>query len=469
MIRNSLKKIDYRFAIILSIGITLQIISLIFADLGRDAYAFMSGAVGILEGRYNTDRPPTFPFFILIFYIFIGNSVLSTKLAAFTSGVLLIIASYIVFTKASLKIFGDDDIGQKKSKLVGLMVSFYISISSLFIINIGQGLRESTMSLLYILVFYFIFLVENRNGLRNNILLVLIVSALTLSHVTVGIFLFVSVICFFLITKLKFFKKRITEGFTISNIKVFLISLSFILSYLSWLFFCYFYFGDPFYTINRQKGWFEGKADTDMSSFNAILIGIGKGLYIGSINQFVGLLYSIGIVFTILGIIALRKYYKEENMLFLFVIIIINFFYLTFFMVMPNLYDIIYEIMLTFNLMKWVIPSTRLILYFYPFLFFIGSLILIDTCYEYRENTILAFNFSNKRYSLTLTSFFIGYLVVYSLRQLLLLNAKGMLNLFPILYDNVIDYILLFIFSSFLMIIILFSYHWKRNSKNSSN
>lgn len=148
MFRNSLKKIDYRFVIILSFGIILRIISLIFADLGRDAYAFMSGAVGILEGRYNTDRPPTFPLFILIFYLFLGNPILSTKLAAFTSGVLLIIASYNVFTKASLKIFGDDDIGQKKSKLVGLLVSFYVSIHSLLTFNIGSGLRESTMSLL---------------------------------------------------------------------------------------------------------------------------------------------------------------------------------------------------------------------------------------------------------------------------------------------------------------------------------
>ena len=459
---NRIKQIDTRFFIVLIVGISLRILTLIFAPLGRDAYDYIEGAESILSGKYASDRPPIFPLVILIFLLFTKNSFLAARLASFSTGVLLIITSYLVFKKASIEIFGNDDKGLKKSNNVGLLISFLISIHSVFVINSGIGLREELISILYILVFNFLYIRKKDENYKYCIILGLLLIGLTLSHVSVGIFIIVPITLFFLFSKLKYFKKNFSTIIKISNKKYCFIIFLVIFSYVSWLIFCAFNFGDPFYSINRQKGWFESNVEINLDTPEGIILAIINGLYIGTFNEIVVLFYSIGIVFSFSIFLGFKNCYKNEQILFLFFIIIFNFLYISIFLITPNLYTIILNILLYRDFTNYAVPSSRLLMYFFPFLFFIGSLFIVKNLYWFYENKAYI-SISAIKLKIKISNFLLLFLCFYTIRQLILINNE--INLIFIPYDNILDYILLFFQGLFLFPIVLLPIFWKIKNK----
>ena len=462
LLNFKVKQIEYRIIIIFIIGFCIRLLPLFFSPLGRDAYDYIKGAESILKGKYDTDRPPIFPLLILMFLLVTQNSILAARLASFTTGNLLIITLYLVFKKASLEIFANDKNGLKKSKNIGLLISFLISIHFEFVINSGIGLYEELISILYVLFFYFLYIVKEKDSFKNYLILGLLIICLTLIHVSIGVFLFISITFFFLFSKLRYFKINLIEKIRISNKKYFFIIFVIVFSYLSWLIFCAFNFGDPFYTINRQKGWFKSNVEINLDSPQGILFAIINGLYFGLLNELVILLYSIGIIFTFSIVLMFLNHNKNEQILFILFIIIFNFLYISIFLTVPNLYKIILDIILNQNFTNYAIPSPRLIIYFFPFLIYVGSIFIVKNLYWFYENKPYI-SISAIKLKIKISNFLLLFLCFYTIRHLILINS--IINLIYVPYDNILDYVLLFCQGLFLFPLVLLPFLWKIKNK----
>ena len=407
--RYKFNKINYTLLIILIIGAILRIVSLIFVDLAPDSYNYLDGAVGILTGNYTTHRPPTFPLVILVFLIITQNSFLAVKFASFFCGISLILISNFVFSRTALKIFNETEESQKKSKLVGYLVSLYIAVHGFLVWNNGMGIREELIASLCILLFYYVIVKSNISNWKDYLILIILISALTLSHVSVGIFITIAIVFFYLISKFKFMNIKV------SSMKVILIFISFIASYSFWLIFCWMNFGDPFHTITVQQAWYERNTPLDLGSLTGIIEGVLRGLSIGLIFEFFGLFGVIGTVFTIIIIIFLIKNWKNNQVFMLLSIIGINFLYLSIFYA--------------------VYADVRLFFYFVPIFFFLGHLFLVNYYFEKKKLIIGSIYILKKKFTFSIQTFFMLYVLlfiffnIFQFITLLLFNSDSLQNL----------------------------------------
>ncbi len=394
---------------ILIIGAILRIISLIFVDLAPDSYNYLDGAEGILTGNYTTHRPPTFPLVIAVFLIITQNSFLAVKFASFFCGISLIIISNFVFSKTALKVFTNTEDSQQKSKLVGYLTSFYISIHGFLVWNNGMGIREELIASLCILLFYFVIVKSNIFNWKDYLILMVLVSALTLSHVSVGIFVTIAIVFFYFISKFRFM------SINVSSMKVLLITVSFIASYSFWLIFCWVNFGDPFHTIKVQQAWYERNTPLDFGSLTGIIEGVLRGLSLGILFEFFGLFGVIGIVFTIIIVLFLVKNWKNNQVFMLLSIIGVNFLYLSIFYA--------------------VYADVRLFFYFLPIFFFLGHLFLVNYYFKKRKLLIRSISILKKKFTFSIHTIFILYIVFFTLFNifqfflLLFFNSDSLQNL----------------------------------------
>lgn len=413
--RYNIKNVKYDLLLILIIGACLRIISLILVKLSPDSYGYIDGAEGILNLSYNTHRPPTFSLIIMFFIIIVRDSILAVKLASFFIGVLLIIVSYFVFSKTALQIFKDDEKHLEKSSYIGILSSLYISVHGFIVWSSGRGIREDLISLLYILLYYYICVKPDFHSWENYLILIIITSALTLSHVSAGIFVTIVFLLIYLFSKLKLIK------INISGIKVLSITISFVFSYSFWLIFCTFNFGDPFYTITRQNAWFEENTSLDLGSFSGILQNMFKGITLGVLIEFIGIFQFIGFVFTIVMIIFLIKNLKNKQIFLLFSIIFVNFSYLCIFIAASG--------------------NIRLLSYFLPFLFFLGITSLIKYYYEKRELIIKSFSIFKKKFVFSLHTIFYFYIISLYLWNLFLYLNLLIFDFRLLQNSNILDFL----------------------------
>ena len=369
-----LNRIDYYFIGILIIGIILRVIALFNIDVAWDSYTYLAGSKSIIAFDYNTFRAPGFPIFIIPFLLLPRNYplintpesrtalvlltnpdlLLTVKLASFTGSILLIFCSYFIFTKASIKIYNLNNNRNKNvekneisAKYVGLIVSCLLSLSLPFIVNSVQGLREELLSLLVIIIFYFTIIKEKMN-VRDNIFLAFSMSFLTLTHLTAGIFISLGILLFFLVSKLKFFKFK-----SISTYKILIILFASWSSFLFWAYFCELKFGDPLFSLQVQRDFFKDAYDLDLSSLNNIIPALINGLTNGIPLEFYFLFIFNGFVFILLGLYIMVIHIKLKQFLFIFLVVGLNFAYLSIFMAVPG--------------------DIRLIIYFFPLILYLGA------------------------------------------------------------------------------------------------
>ncbi len=363
---NSLDKIDKYFIIVLIIGIILRIISLIFIPIGPDYISYINAARGIIEFdyyKYNSFRPPGFSILIIPFlFITMNNYILSAKLVSFSCSILLIIYSYHIFTKASIKLYGKNE---KKPKIIGLIVSFLISLNLYFAVNTGRGLREDLLALLFILAFYFTIIKEEMD-LKDNIYLALSISFLSLTLLSAGLFFVAGIILFFLISKLKIFKFK---GLRIK--KVYIITLAFISAFAFWALFSALSVGNPLYNWSRQGSFFKEKHDLDLSTMDGLIEALLNALILGIPFEIYYLFLLISLVFTFLVFYILLKNYKQKQVLLIIFIVGINFLYISIFMAPSKII---------------LIPNhPRVMIYFFPFIFYLGAIPLTNIFIEFQE------------------------------------------------------------------------------------
>ncbi|TXT65855.1 MAG: membrane protein of unknown function [Promethearchaeota archaeon] len=369
-----LDRIDKWFLLILTIGIILRILALVNVDPALDSYTYYAAAKNILNCDYNSFRAPGFPIFLIPFllipynYIFIiapeskillvtlqnPHLILTAQIASLFAGLLLIIYSYVIFSKVALKLPNETKTIKTKTissgniKLLGLFVSILISLSLPFIINSAQGLREQLLSLLIIIIFYYI-LIKEELTLRNNIVLALSISFLTLTHITGGLFITGGILLFFLVSKLKWFKYK-----NISNKKILVIILTTILSFFLWAWFCDFKFHDPLYSLQVQRNFFKNAYNLDLSSPSNLISALLNGLLNGIPSEFYLMFLFNGVVFMLLVLYILLRNLRERQFLFIFLVVGSNLTYLSIFMAIPG--------------------DIRLIMYFFPLLIYLGSI-----------------------------------------------------------------------------------------------
>ena len=392
MLPRFIKNIDKRFYIILTIGIILRIHSFIFVELAPDSYSYLEAAEGILNGDYNSPRPPSFPLYVSFFIIIVRDSILAIKLASFISAILVIVASYFVFSKLALKFFGDNERGKKKSNLVGLLISLYYSIHNYLIYNNGRALREDFIALLYILLFYYVLLEKKEENWKNNLIITFLIIILTLSHVSTGISTYLAVILFLIISKSLKVKSKI------SKLKIFLITVSFICSYSFWLIFCLYKFGDPFYTMTLKIEWYSRNSELDLTSFKGIFDALFSGFFYGIPKEFSLLFNSIGTIFILLALFTLIYYYNERQFLFLLILMIINFLYLCIFI--------------------YFAPNIRLLLYFFPIILYLSFIIIVEIWDKNKDKLILKISIFNKKVLITINKIFILFLATFFIKQI---------------------------------------------------
>ncbi len=364
-----LKKIDKYFLFILCIGLIFRLVALFKVDAALDSYTYLAAAKSIIAFDYNSFRAPGFPIFMIPFFLFPHNYplinapeskivliilnnpnlIITAQITSMSAGILLIISSYFVFSKAAIKLSTKEGkITQNNAKYVGLIVSCLISFSLPFIINSVQGLREELLAVLILIIFYYV-IIKEKLALRDNLFLALSIALLTLTHLTAGIFITVGIILFFLVSKLKFFKFN-----NISNLKILICLLGPLISFLLWGWFCYVKFGDPLYSLKVQRDFFKDTYNLDLSSINNIISALINGIINGIPLEFYFLFIFNGIVFMLLGLYVLIKYIKQKQFLFIFIITGVNFAYLSVFMAIPG--------------------DLRLLLYFFPIIIYLGAL-----------------------------------------------------------------------------------------------
>lgn len=376
-------KYDKYFLIIFFIGIFFRILSLLIVPIRPDAASYIEAAKSIIHLNYETHRPPGFPLTILPFLLLIQNDIIAAKLASFSAGILLIFFSYIIFRKASIVLFKTEN-SKHKTKFIGLLTSCLISFNSYFASNSGMGLRENLLALQLILVFYYT-VIKERAQLKDYLISGILISFLTLTLLTAGIFVAISIFLFYLIAKIKYFK------FVIKDYKklIFLIS-SFALTFLIWTLFCAAHFGSPFYNWEYQSSWFKRNTIVDLTSLGTLPLILIQASITGFIEIFIDLFLLIGVVFMLLVFYILLKNIRNKSQLFfIFIVVGVNFFYLSVFITTP-----------------------RLIMYFFPLIFYIGAIPLGEI---YMQNQALKENKENsmnlmKKIDYFLLSFYVTYI-----------------------------------------------------------
>ncbi|MFX1393381.1 MAG: glycosyltransferase family 39 protein [Promethearchaeota archaeon] len=432
MLRKIFDRIDYRFLILLVAGSIIRIISCFFIRITTDAQDYIFAAEGIINNNYLSFRPPIFPLLIVPFLLISGDGPIAVRCASVTSGILLIIAVYYVFKKASLKIFGDDDIGKEKANYVALLVNFFVSLNFDIIQFSATGQREDLIALFLILLFYFLFIANEKKSKRNYLFIALLCFALTLSHVTTGIFMFITIILYYLIPKFKILE------YQVSNRKVFIVTISVLCSFLSWILFCWINFNEPFYTMRIHQEWWQDWANLDLGSTEGIIKGLRRGLTIGIWEEFNALFLCMGIIFTLTTFLYFGRYYKNNRLFFLYLMIFVNFLYLSIFIA--------------------EFPIVRLILYFVPILFFLGSIPIINNLYEKKDVMLIVANLFKRDFSISLHIFFFFYLAFYVIIQIFklfyLISAHQKFQFYFYFRDFILPFSIIYEF----FLIILFIY-----------
>lgn len=388
-----MKKVNLYFLLSLSVGIILRVIALLFLAPNVDMYGYIEGARGIIEFDYTSHRPPGYPAIIVPFLLLTNNGLLSAKLASFSSGIGLIITSYFVFQKATLKIYNNSEADtQKKASYIGLFVSVFISLNFLFIVNNGSALREDLIAIIVLLIFYFI-IVKDETNFKIYFILTFLIVFLTLTLLTAGIFLVFGIFVFYILCKLKWFEFK-----NVPFQKIGILIIACALTVLLWLVFSYFKFGDPFYNWHSHTSWFRTHTIVDLNSIEGIGIIILRAATVGVIQIFVSMTFYVGFFFTFLILYILKKNIKTRQIFFIFIVVGLNFAYLSVFITTP-----------------------RLIMYFFPILFYLGVFPMINIYMEWRKNTGETTNNKNNSLLKTPKVLLPAYFITYCLRNFYLM------------------------------------------------
>ena len=183
-----------------------------------------------------------------------------------------------------------------------------------------------------------------RNSRKTQLLIVAIL----------GIFTFIVILVCFLILKSNIFELK----FNFNNLTMILISISFLLSFMFWTLHCTIVHGDPFYSIGVTRSLEQQYSDysdnTPIELFNSIIYGLEVGIY----TEFEIFMIEIGFVFILLVMFSIIKYHNSKAIFFLGFFLMIVLLYLSPFIAFY--------------------PRPRLLLFLYPFLFFLGFLIIVD-------------------------------------------------------------------------------------------
>ena len=391
-----LEKIDTYFLFVLFTGTILRIISLIITPIGPDFLSFVNAARGIISFNYytyGTFRPPGFPITIVPFLLLTKNNfILSSKLASFFTSIILIYYSYYIFTAASKKFYNkDDEKIEYKAKLIGLIVSYLISLNLYFVVNTGRGLREDLLALLFILAFYFTIIKEKMEK-KDILYLIITISLLTLTLLSAGIFFAIGIILFYFISKLKYF-----EFEKMSLKKLLIVLLTVFSSFSFWALFSAFTIGDPLYNFQVQGAFFKDYHNLEFSSIENIIDAAINAIIFGIPFEVYYLFLIISLIFTFLVFYIIIKNYEQKQILFIIIIIVINFLYISIFMAPSK---------------TLAIPNhPRVIMYFFLYVFYMGSIPLGKILFEYQKKK----NINTKNMNFV----FICFLITYSLQGLI--------------------------------------------------
>ena len=93
-LRKLKEKIDYKFLIVLAIGILLRIITFIYIAQPNDSKGYFADAKTFLALDYYAVRGPSYPMVIALFILIFGDNLITVKIVSFTFGVLTIFISY---------------------------------------------------------------------------------------------------------------------------------------------------------------------------------------------------------------------------------------------------------------------------------------------------------------------------------------------------------------------------------------
>jgi len=385
-----LLKYDFVFTAILLIGSIARFISTIIVPLNPDANIYIVSAYDFLN--YASYRPPAFPFFIALFLLLIGNEGLAINLTSLVAGVLLIIYSYIIFSKASLKLFQNEKKGIKRAKLAGLITSSLVALNLYLVYNNGRGLREELISLLCLLIFYYT-VINEEDSFKNNIYLSLSVLALTLTHLTFGLFIVLGIIIFSLISYLNFINLE-----KASYIKLLIILFSFLSTFIIWAFYCDYKINDPFYNWSYHSAAFDFIYNINLTTFDGLVRAGISGLLFGIPYEFYHLFTLLGICLTLIAIYLLIKNIRKSQIFFIFIVVGINLLYLSIFMAIPG--------------------DPRLILPFFPFFLYLSGLCLTKLVEESNRNK------EEKKDRNKLYFLIVFFFLTYALRGLYHLNVS---------------------------------------------
>jgi len=369
------------FTIIFSSGIILRFLALLFVPIVNDTVSYTESARFIIELNYESLRPPGFPLLITPLLMITGNDALSAKIISFISSVLLIFSSYFVFTKASLKLFENNKDSELKARKIGLLATFLISFNLFFIIHSGKGLREDFIALLLVWLFYYL-IIKEESSFKDNIYLAFLISFLTLTQLSTGFITILGLILFFIISKFKWFKFK-----SILNKKLLLTVVSFAISFFLWSIFSAYKWGDPLVNWNTQGAWFGVKYGVSLTSFDNIIKALLHALSFGLPSIFIYLFVLFGFFLIITTLFILIKKIRIKQIFFIFIIIGLNYAYLTIYITTP-----------------------RVIMYFFPIILYIAAIpmgiIFVDL--ERKE----------KEFQKKINYLFIIFLVSYILRGL---------------------------------------------------
>ncbi len=357
-----------------------------------DSGNYISGAQELLNGEYLTYRPPVFSIFIVPFLFFAKEPILAVNLTSFTCGVLLIICSYFVFEKASLKLFCGEG-AETKAKYVGLGVSFFVTFNYYLIYTNGRGLREEAISLLLLLSIYYVFIHDDKLKKKYVFIISILMVLLTLIHISVGLLFLVSTVLYFIGSKIKLFKKKI------SNKKFALVFAVISLSYGFWMYISFLRFDDPFNTFAHKQWWYYSNTELDLFSLEGIVTGFFLGFEVGILFEFQELARYIGLVILLTVILSALYYHRQPQIQFLTILVLVNFLLLSVFMAAA--------------------PNIRLLVYFFPILFYIGFLFLSNILYHHEDRVLYEMHIFNIGLKIRVKSIFILFLIFFLLSTLL--------------------------------------------------
>ncbi|TXT65856.1 MAG: membrane protein of unknown function [Promethearchaeota archaeon] len=367
--------------------------------LGHDTPSYMKAATSIIYTNYDSFRPPAYPLLIALIFLLIrifipsndfiityNSLALSARLASLVSGVLLIVCSYYVFSKAAMRLLSEE---KKKeiSKYIGFIVSFFLSFSFYFIGYSAIGMRECFLSVLIVLLFYFIIIKEQMN-LKDNLSLAFLISWLTLTLLTAGLLSIAGLILFYIISKIKRFQFKFS---TISKKKLLLLITSFLITFLFWVIFSIYKWDDPFYNWQTQTSIIKTFENTEISSIafslKMILETILHSIIIGIPKEFRLLFKLLGFIFSLIFLYVLLKNFKKKPLVFIFFFVGTHFAFLSIFYSFGSL-------------------DYRFIMYFFPLLIFLGALPLGRIFYS-------AINEQQKNSFPTIILFLLFFLTLY--------------------------------------------------------